>query len=48
MVQNVHTVEFGSGGTGDEEERTVCGSPERVVTLALWVLSAERLYLAMR
>lgn len=44
----MHAAEFDTDGMGNEEERAVCVESERVVTVAMWVPSAERLYLAVR
>lgn len=48
VEEDVHATELDNDGVGTEKRDAVCGNSERVATMALWVLSAEKLYLAKR
>lgn len=47
-VKIVRTAKFHNDDTKDEKGRAVCGKSERITIVALWVPSAEMLYLAVR
>lgn len=40
-MKNEHATELDNDGTGDEEERAVCGDLEKVATVALLAPSTE-------
>lgn len=46
-VRNVHAVEFENDGIRNLMRRAMCGISEKTATLALWVSSVEKLYLAV-
>lgn len=47
-VETVHVAEFDNDGRGDEAERAVYGSLQRVSTMGLWVSFAEQLNIALQ
>lgn len=47
-MKNVHAAESDSNATTDEEEKLVTENTEIVATVELWVLSAEKTYLAVQ
>lgn len=48
VVKNVHAGKLDNDGLGGGNGRAMYGKLERTATVALWIPSAEKLYLAVR